>query len=53
LVSNHAAYLQHWLEQMKENPSFIFRISAQASKAADFVLSFSCKPEPVEEEAVA
>jgi antirestriction protein ArdC len=53
LVSNHAAYLQHWLEQMRENPSFIFRISAQASKAADFIMSFSCKPEPVEEEAVA
>jgi antirestriction protein ArdC len=53
LVTNHAAYLQHWLEQMRENPSFIFRISAQASKAADFVLSFSCKTEPVEEEAVA
>jgi len=45
--------LQHWLEQMKENPSFIFRVSAQASKASDFILSFSRKAEPVEEEAVA
>jgi antirestriction protein ArdC len=53
LLTNHAAYLQHWLEQMRENPSFIFRISAQASKAADFILSFSRKPEAVEEEAVA
>jgi len=53
LLSNHAAYLQHWLEQMRENPAFIFRISAQASKVADFVLSANRKPEPVEEEAVA
>jgi putative DNA primase/helicase len=53
LLTNHAAYLQHWLEQMRENPSFIFRISAQASKASDFILSFSRKTEPVEEEAVA
>jgi antirestriction protein ArdC len=53
LLTNHAAYLQHWLEQMRENPSFIFRISAQASKAADFIMSFSRKTEPVEEEAVA
>jgi antirestriction protein ArdC len=53
LVSNHAAYLQHWLEQMRENPSFIFRVSAQASKATDYIMSFSRKPEPVEEEAVA
>ena len=53
LLTNHAAYLQHWLEQMRENPSFIFRISAQASKAADFIMSFSRTPEPVEEEAIA
>ena len=53
LLTNHAAYLQHWLEQMRENPSFIFRISAQTSKAADFIVAFHQKTEPVEEEAVA
>lgn len=52
-LENHASYLKHWLEGMTDNPKFIFRASAQASKAADFILSFSRIPEatsePVEE----
>ena len=31
------------------DPKFIFRAAAQASKSADFILSFSRTPEPVEE----
>ena len=47
-LTNHASYLQSWLQQMQNDSSFVFRAAAQASKAADFVLSFS--RQPVEEE---
>jgi antirestriction protein ArdC len=40
-LDNHAAYLQHWLQEMKSNPQFIFQAAAQASRAVDFILSFS------------
>jgi len=36
---NHAAYLAHWLGAMRQDSSFIFRITAHASRAADFVLA--------------
>lgn len=51
-LDNHAAYLKSWLKGM-EDPKFIFRAAAQASKAADFILSFSRSPEPVTEPAIA
>lgn len=44
-LKNHAAYLQSWLKGMSGDPKFIFRASSQASKAVDFLLSFSKKPE--------
>jgi antirestriction protein ArdC len=40
-LKNHAAYLQSWLKGMNGDPKFIFRASAQASKAVEFLLSFS------------
>lgn len=40
-IGNHAAYLRHWLEQMTADPSFIFQATSQASRAANYVLSFS------------
>lgn len=40
-LGNHAAYLKGWLSRMKEDSGFIFRASSAASKASDFVLSFS------------
>ena len=50
-MTNHIAYLANWLQAMKNDPRFIFMASAQASKAADFILSFSRKEEePVEAE---
>ena len=49
-IENHVAYLANWLEAMKSDPRFIFVASAQASKAADFILSFSRKPEEVPQE---
>jgi len=49
--ANHAAYIQHWLQAMQNDPAFIFKASTQASKAVDFILAFSRTP--VEEEALA
>ena len=43
-LSNHAAYLQHWLKGMADDPKFIFKAASQASKAVDFLLSFSRTP---------
>jgi len=39
-LGNHAAYLREWLTAMKGDASFIFRASKQASKVADYLLSF-------------
>lgn len=40
-LKNHAAYIGSWLEALENDPKFIFRASAAASKATDFILSFS------------
>jgi antirestriction protein ArdC len=40
-LTNHIAYLANWLKAMKDDPRFIFQASAQASKAADYLLAFS------------
>jgi antirestriction protein ArdC len=48
-MSNHIAYLGNWLQAMRNDPRFIFMASAQASKSADFILSFSRKDEAVPE----
>lgn len=50
-LDNHAAYLNHWLQEMKGDPHFIFKAAAQASRAVDFILSFS-RPHDAEPEAV-
>jgi antirestriction protein ArdC len=46
-LSNHIAYVKNWLQAMRNDPRFIFMASAQASKATDFILNFSRKPEEV------
>jgi len=43
-LGNHVAYLGHWLRAMKSDPRFIFTASAQAGRAADYLLAFS-RPE--------
>ena len=48
---NSAAYLQHWLKAMNADPRFIFRATAQASRAADHVLSYSRNLTPEEQPA--
>ena len=44
-IDNHAAYISHWLNQIKaaveSDKSFLLRASTQASKVADYLLSFS------------
>jgi antirestriction protein ArdC len=40
-LTNHASYLANWLKGMNNDPKFIFRAAAQASKAVEFVTSFS------------
>lgn len=46
-LSNTQAYLASWLKSLENDPRFIFKASTAASKAADYVLSFSRQPESV------
>lgn len=46
-LSNTQAYLASWLKSLENDPRFIFKASTAASKAADYVLSFSRRPESV------
>ncbi len=48
---NHLAYLQNWIETMQTDPKFIFKVASQASRAVDFILSFSRSPEESEQPA--
>jgi len=45
--ANSAAYVQGWLKGLQNDSKFIFAAAAQASKCADYILSFS--QETVEE----
>jgi len=40
-LTNHEAYVQDWLKALQNDPRFIFTCSTAASKACDFILSFS------------
>ena len=48
-LDNHIAYLENWLQAMRNDSRFIFAASGTGIKAADFILSFSSKPEEVPE----
>jgi antirestriction protein ArdC len=52
-MENHAAYVQSWLQAMQNDPKYIFDAASQASKAADFILSFSRAAQPADETAAA
>ena len=43
---NHAAYLEHWIEVLKEGPSVLFKVLSDATKASNLILG----PEVTEEE---
>lgn len=46
-LTNLQAYLQSWLKSLNDDPRFIFKASTAATKAADFVMSFSRQREAV------
>ncbi len=46
-LANHASYVKSWLDAMRGDHNFIFRASSQASKVADYLLSFVQQPEEV------
>jgi antirestriction protein ArdC len=50
-LSNHTAYIGSWLQALENDPKYIFRASAAASKAADFLLKFSRPQEESVDEA--
>ncbi len=47
-LTNTQAYLQSWLKSLENDPRFIFKASSAASKASDYILSFSRQTAPVE-----
>jgi antirestriction protein ArdC len=40
-LTNHTSYIASWLQSLENDPKFIFRASAAASRATDFILNFS------------
>ena len=52
-LTNHTSYLQSWLQALENDPKFIFRASAAASKAADFILAHSRPKEETDDESEA
>lgn len=38
IFENNAAYLAGWLDVLKEDSKFIFKVAAEAQKAADYIL---------------
>ncbi|MFN8279024.1 MAG: zincin-like metallopeptidase domain-containing protein [Saprospiraceae bacterium] len=41
IVENNASYLAGWLKVMKEDPKFIFQVSAEAQKAVNYVYNLN------------
>ncbi|MBN9519462.1 DUF1738 domain-containing protein [bacterium] len=48
--SNSTSYLAYWLGAMKADPRYIFRVTADASRAATFFLGFSSQQQAQPEE---
>ncbi len=46
-TENSAAYLQHWIRNIREDHSIIFKAAAQAAKATDYLMSFAPQNESV------
>ena len=49
-LDNHTAYLASWLKELENDPKAILRAASQASKATEFILSFSRNAEPQPDE---
>ena len=39
VFENNASYLAGWLKVLKEDSRFVFKVSAQAQKAVDYILN--------------
>lgn len=50
VIPNSVSYLQGWLKGMQGDTNFIIRAASQASKAVDYILSFSFVPVLTDEE---
>lgn len=50
---DHAAYIQNWLQVLKNDKKAIFTASSQAQKAADYMLERQPQPTPAPEAAAA
>lgn len=44
-IFNHAAYIGSWLQALENDPKYIFRAAAAASKAADWIIGGSSEAE--------
>lgn len=40
-LQNHTVYVSNWLKELQNDRKFIFKAAAQASRATEFILSFS------------
>lgn len=55
-LSNHHAYVGHWIKALEDDHRLIFTAAAAASRAADYILSFSRpagQPDPATQPAAA
>ena len=50
VLPNSVSYLSNWLQGMQGDASFIIKAASQASKAVDYILSFSQVPVLTDEE---
>jgi antirestriction protein ArdC len=50
-INNSAAYIQSWLQRLKEDRCLVVQAAAQAQKAADFILGKQSEFEQDKEEA--
>ena len=48
-LTNHTAYIKHWLEAMRNDVSFIFKAVSQSNRVCDYLQSFV--DEPIDEPA--
>lgn len=49
-IENHSSYLASWLKAMENDPKWIFKATTQASKATNYILSFSQRTEVSEDQ---
>lgn len=47
-LENNASYIQHWLEQLKNDKKLFVHASAQAQRATDFILNVNEKEKEIE-----